>query len=213
MHKHDVLHDIRHAIRGLFPALALLTLAAGCPASSGAALQETIQIPLGDPRAVCQGTERIEGTGAATAISRTITADGRCAVAIDWSGPLLPPERLSGKTKVVKVQLTFNKVHVTDAVGTSLTKIPLAGLSVDVTHEGKTLVSLSGKTDPVTLGTPKSVTLPAAATKALSKHLEQGKALTVKVQARLVVDDAFKKALAAQAQGPVLELRFSAQVE
>ena len=209
MHK----HEIRQAVLALLPTLTLLVLAAGCPASTGAALQETIQIPLGDPRAVCQGIERIEGAGAATAISRTIAADGRGAVAIDWSGPLLRPERLSGKTKLVKVQLTFDKVHVTDAVGTSLTTIPLAGLSVDVTHEGKTLVSLSGKTDPVTLGTPKSVTLPAAATKTLSKHLAQGKALTVKVQARLVVDEAFKKALAAQAQGPVLEIRFSARVE
>jgi hypothetical protein len=206
-------YNAKHTALILLPALALLPLAAGCPASSGAALQDTIQIPLGAPRAVCQGTERIEGAGAATAISRTIAADGRCAVVIDWSGPLLPPTRLGDKTEVIKVQLTFDKVHVTDAVGTSLTKIPLAGLTIDVSHEGKTLVSLSGKTDPATLGTPKSVTLPAAVTKALSKALEQGQALTVKVQAKIVVDDAFQKALAAQAQGPLLELRFSAQVE
>lgn len=212
MHLRDTLHDVLYAIRGLLPTLALLTLAAGCPATSGAALQETIQIPLGAPRAVCQGTERIEGTGAATAISRTIAADGRCAVVIDWSGPLLRPARLGDKTDLLKVQLTFDKVHVTDAVGTSLTKIPLAGLTIDVSHKGKTLVSLSGQTDPAA-GTPKSVTLPAAVTAALSKAHKQGQALTVKVRAKIVVDDAFQKALAAQAQGPLLELRFSAQVE
>lgn len=204
--------------RGPLALLALGALGAlgGCNGHQAKQLRTAV-IPLGSPVGGCDGVENLVRGDRSTKIVKSLLASGGCRYRIRWSGALLDISALSDGLKagehpaVEQVELRFEPLTLTDEVGQPIA-VTLPALRFELGAGAQTLLSVEGKQLTNPLGPAKTVRFEAALRAALAAHLAKHTPFRGDAELTVELSEKARKALAAKSRGPLLELRFVAEV-
>lgn len=196
-----------------------VVMAAGAVACAGSTAQtrviDSLAIQLGKASAPCQGTDKIDKARESTAITRRLSADGTsCRYEVSWRGPLLAPDRFRGlppgESRVSAVVFSFERLQLTDALGSLLEGVQIGELEVRISVGDAPLIRLGGAAPPH--GTPREVEASARVVKAVDAAVRRGEAVPGSVVVELELTDAQRRALARRTAVPWIELSFTAEV-
>lgn len=203
-------------VRVLPIALALLV---GCASSGQQPMARALSLPLGNPRAACQGGEKRVEVGQTTEIQRRLAADGEaCVLTLSWEGALLAAEErgleriASGAASLARLELRFEPLSLTDELGQAI-EVKIPELTFEL-RAGKTqLLELAAKAQGPLWGKGAAVELPATLRDEVADHLRRNVSVPARAKLRVVVDAASRKALQGAARGPLFVLHYVIRLE